>query len=410
MRTRIAAALAMVGLVLWLAACGEQQRPLPPLETPEPDADAAVADELDPGQPALEEVPEDERIAAIEIAMNALAPVANQCWAAAAVDDFRLAGDVRAFVTIGRASGAGATVEITVNTTDDDVLAKCLTAVLGAYAWAPPLAGQAIELPFHFSAPAMQNVIDRAFVPGKTQAGVNVAVLLDETNTGNPALSLAEIAARGEVQVHAREAERLEIWHMSSVTVARVRVAGGKELSAGPGDIVIVPKGARVAIEPTPILGARIAFVPGGREGTLRAGALPGKSVTLGPLKKGEPQVTIVKMDAARTYPGPGRQATILVEPPAARGAISVGILSLDAGVKVPLHVHAKETEALYLLGGSGVMTIAGTAVPVTATSVVQVPPGVEHGFEAKEAVTALQLYTPAGPEQRFKKPPAPTK
>src|SRR5688500_8358547 len=106
---RIAAALAVLGL----AACGEKTRPLPPLESPDPDADAAVADELDPGTPPLEEVPEDERIAAIELAMNALAPVANQCWAAAAVDDFRLAGDVRAFVSIGRASGAGATVEIT---------------------------------------------------------------------------------------------------------------------------------------------------------------------------------------------------------------------------------------------------------------------------------------------------------
>jgi mannose-6-phosphate isomerase-like protein (cupin superfamily) len=404
---RIAAALAVLGL----AGCGEKTRPLPPIESPDPDADAAVADELDPGTPPLEEVPEDERIAAIELAMNALAPVANQCWAAAAVDDFRLAGDVRAFVTIGRAAGAGATVEITANTTDDDVLAACLTTVLGAYAWAPPLAGQAIELPFHFTAPAMQNVIDRRFVAGKTQAGVNVAVLLDESNTGNPALSLAEVTARGDdVKVHAREAERLEIWQMSSVTMARVRVAGGKELSAGPNDLVIVPRGARVAIEPGPILGARVAFVPGGREGTLRAGALPGKSATLGPLKKGEPQVTIVKLDAARTYPGPGRKATILVEPPAVKGALSVGLLTLEAGVKVPAHVHARETEALYILGGSGVMTIAGTAMPVTETSVVQVPPGVEHSFEATSATSALQLYTPAGPEQRFKKPPAPTK
>jgi mannose-6-phosphate isomerase-like protein (cupin superfamily) len=48
--------------------------------------------------------------------------------------------------------------------------------------------------------------------------------------------------------------------------------------------------------------------------------------------------------------------------------------------------------------------------MPVTATSVVQVPPGVEHSFEATASVTALQLYTPAGPEQRFKKPPPTTK
>lgn len=402
MTPRLAALLA---LGFGLAACGEKQRPLPPIETPEPDADAAVADELDPGTPALEEVPEEERIAAIEVAMNALAPVANQCWAAAAADDFRLAGSVRALITVGPRSGAGAAVDITENTTDDDVLAHCITAVLGAYAWAPPLAGQAIELPFHFAAPAMQNVIDRSFVPHKAQAGVDVAVLLDETNTGNPALSMAEVTA-GAGSIGPRVAERLEVWTVGRTSSMVVKVAGGKALSAGPGDVVIVPNGARLAIEWSSSLDAVVAFVPGGREGTLRAGAIPGRSTTLGPLKKGEPQVSVVRLALAKSYPGPGRVATIVVEPPAAKGAVSVGVLAIDAGVKVPLHVHAKETEALYILDGSGAMPIAGTTVAVTATSVVQIPANTEHGFEASAAVRAIQLYTPAGPEQRFKKPP----
>jgi len=49
-------------------------------------------------------------------------------------------------------------------------------------------------------------------------------------------------------------------------------------------------------------------------------------------------------------------------------------------------------------------MTIAGTEVAVTPTSVIQIPPNTKHSFAAKEAVRALQIYTPAGPEQRFKK------
>lgn len=395
-------------LAFSLAACGEKQRLLPPIETPEPDADAAVADELDPGRPALEEVPEDERIAAIEVAMNALAPVANQCWAAAAADDFRLAGDVRALVSVGPRSGAGASVEIMANTTDDDSLARCLSAVLGAYAWAPPLAGQAIELPFHFTAPAMQNVVDRSFVPHKAQAGVDVAVVLDETNTGNAALSMAEVKIK-QGRIGPRQAERLELWMVSRASTMLVKVAGGKTLSVPPGDVLLVPKGARLEImEFATPFDAVVAFVPGGREGTLRAGAIPGKPATLGPLKKGEPQVSVIELGKATSYPGPGRVATILVEPPLVKGAVSLGVLTIDAGVKVPLHVHAKETEALYIIEGAGSMPIAGTTVPVTSTSVVQIPPNTEHGFEATERTVAIQLYTPAGPEQRFKKPPAP--
>lgn len=391
-------------LALALAACGEQPRPLPPIEAPAPEADAGDDEGLTPDRPALEEVPEEERIAAIEVAMNALAPVANQCWAAAAADDFRLAGDVRALVAIGPTSGAGAAVTITANTTDDDVLASCLTAVLAAYAWAPPLAGQVIELPFHFDAPAMQNVVDRRFAPHKAQAGVDIAVLLDETSSGNRAISLADVSARGG-SIGPREAERLELWAMSNVSIITVRLAGGKTLNVGPGDVMIVPRGARLAIESTPILQAHVAFVPGGREGTLRAGAVPGKPTTLGPLRKGEPQVQVVRLADAKEYVRTGGKSQIFVEPPAAGGAVSVSYLLVDAGQKVPAHVHARETEALYVLGGGGAMTIAGTTVPVTGTSVVQVPAGVEHAFEATEATAAIQYYTPAGPEQRFKKP-----
>lgn len=397
----------LLGALLVVAACGEKPRPLPPIETPE-DPDAGVADEgLAPDRPVLEEVPEDERIAAIEVAMNALAPVANQCWAAAATDDFRLAGDVRAFVSIGPKSGAGATVEITANTTDDDTLAACLRAVLEAYAWAPPLAGQAIELPFHFDAPAMQNVVDRAFVPRKKQAGVEVGVLLDEANSGNRALSLYEVSSREDRPVIGpREAERLEVWHFGRGAVVHLKVPGGGEEALEEGDVLVAPAGARFQLEPKVPLRAVVAFVPGGREGTGRAGALPGRSVALGKRAKGAPFVKIVRAKDAKTYPGPGRTATIVVEPPLAGGAISLGVLTLDAGVKVPLHVHAKETEVLYVLEGGGSMPIAGTTVPVTSTSVVQVPANVEHGFEATAPVRAIQLYTPAGPEQRFKKPP----
>ncbi len=394
------------GLALVLAACAEKPRPLPPIEAPGADADAGDDEGLTPDRPALEEVPEEERIAAIEVAMNALAPVANQCWAAAAADDFRLAGDVRALVTIGPRAGAGARVAVTTNTTDDDVLASCLTAVLQAYAWAPPLAGQVIELPFHFTAPAMQNVVDTRFVPHKAQAGVDVAVLLDETNTGNPALSLASVNARGG-SIGPREAERLELWAMSNVSLVTVKLAGGKTLNVGPGDVMIVPRGARLAIESAPILQAQVAFVPGGREGTLRAGAVPGKAATLGPLRKGEPQVKVVRLAEAKEYVRPGGKTQIFVEPPAAGGAVSLSYLVVEAGQKVPAHVHARETEALYLFGGGGTMTIAGTTVPVVGTSVIQIPAGVEHAFEATETTAGIQLYTPAGPEQRFKKPPA---
>lgn len=390
-------------LAAGLAACtgGDRSRPLPPIEPPTddpPDADTS----LDPDRPDLPEVPEDERIAAIEHAMNALAPVANQCWAAAAADDFRLAGDVRALITVGRAAGPGAAVEITHDTTADDVLLSCLTKVLGAYAWAPPLAGQAFELPFHFSAPAMQNVIDRRFVPRKGQGGVSIGVLLDETSTGNPGVSLLELSADGGARLPAREVERPETWLITG-GAATVKTAGGAELALGVYDLLLVPAGARIEVQAgDERLHALIAIVPGGREGSARAGALPGKGTTLA-VRARPPQPTVRRAKDARYYVRPGLGVWLIAE-----ATTAVSLLAIGPDQAVPPHVHARETEALYVLSGGGTMTVAGTALPVTADSVVQVPPGVEHAFAGGKAPTiAVQIYNPAGPEQRFKKPPA---
>jgi len=120
----------------------------------------------------------------------------------------------------------------------------------------------------------------------------------------------------------------------------------------------------------------------------------------------------------------PSRKLRILVAKPGLdghdRGAKVVARALADAGYEVvytglhqtpemiaaaavPEHVHPNESELLYILEGSGTMTVAGTQLAVTPTSVVQIPPHTKHSFTAAADVRAVQIYTPAGPEQRFK-------
>ena len=61
------------------------------------------------------------------------------------------------------------------------------------------------------------------------------------------------------------------------------------------------------------------------------------------------------------------------------------------------------ETELLYVLAGGGTLTVGGVDLPVTPTTVVQIPKQTKHAFTATSAVRAVQIYTPAGPEQQFK-------
>lgn len=95
--------------------------------------------------------------------------------------------------------------------------------------------------------------------------------------------------------------------------------------------------------------------------------------------------------------------------PSSSLGLLSMRPLAAQPGpVRVPAHVHAAEWEALVILRGSGTMRLGAEGAErveaVAAGRFVTIPAGVRHAFEASEPVLAVQLYTPPGPEQRFRK------
>ncbi len=337
--------------------------------------------------------------------MNDLATPAHQCWAAAATERFDVEGELQMHVDI---AGGSANVAIARDTANSKRLGACMTTLLGGYHWAPPLANQSFELPFKFTAPDSQSVIDRQLVEWHGQGDVSIAVLLDENNTGNGMASMFEVAIKSGGATHDREIDRAELWYfLTPAEVARgghstgAIVATIEPATLAAGDMLYVPPGNRIDVSTrTGVARAVVVAVPGGREGTARAGALTNHAASGHALKL---KPIVVPAASAKTY-GP---ATIYLDPSLTYDhTLSASILQLPAGAKVAEHLHVKETEMLYILEGAGTMTVAGTDVPVTATSVIQIPPNVKHAFVATAAVRAFQVYTPAGPEQRFKKKP----
>ncbi|HEY1554902.1 MAG TPA: cupin domain-containing protein [Kofleriaceae bacterium] len=326
--------------------------------------------------PAFADQPrQDEILAAIQKAMNELGPASQQCWAAAATERYDVAGELKVRIELGDAQ---VHVGIVADTTRSDTLATCMTKLLLGYAWAPPLHDQDFELPFEFKAPDGQSVIDRRLVASRAQAGVSVGVLLDEANTGNAAASMLEVAIAPGKTTSGYVIDRGELWFFPDE-------AGMTWFPAGSRREVRANRVRRRAV---------VVVVPGGKEGVARAGALPG-----GRTPDAHTSPSSLAARDAKTY-GP---ATIYLDPSIVKGApLSASILQLPAGANVPEHVHAHETELLYVLSGAGLLTIAGNRLPITATSVVQIPPNTKHAFAVTEAVRALQIYTPAGPEQRF--------
>jgi len=363
-------------LVLALVACGQAPAPVarPPVAVV---ADAATPD----GAP----VSDDEKLAAIQKALNELPT--QQCWAAAAAIRFDVEGELDAQIDIGPPVHA----QLVRDTTKNANLAACMVQLLEAYAWPPPLRGQTFRLPFAFKAPQGQSVIDRRLVPFAGQGSVSVAVLLDDNDTANAQASMFELAIAKGGTTGLRSAPRAEVWwlrdpaELSSVALKPQQLAAGSWFYVPAG-------GAREVKAIAGDVHAVIVVVPGGAEGAARAGALP------------TPE--LLHWTSAPMVPR-------VLKPVAAKGheiflegkdvPFSAAVATIPKGTVIPEHVHAKETELLYMLAGGGQLAVNGVTLAVTETTVAQIPPNTKHAFTATEDVRMLQFYAPGGPEQRFK-------
>ncbi len=341
-----------------------------------------------------------ERIAAIERAMNDLAPVAHLCWAAAAVDDYRLAGDVLLLIEV---DGAGVvTTTIEADSTRDVVLTGCLRAVADAYVWPTVMRGEATRLPFAFTAPAGQFVIDRDLVPAPASGA---RVLLDGKNTSNRAASMFELRVPAGTTLAATASDRTEIWIYLDATAPTAVPA------ARAGDAVfLAPRAARAPAAPAGAdLRVLIVSVPGGDEDATRAaGVLPASPAAVKDKQRPKPVVLaaagvvpIVRRDGRGAEVG--RVGIFAERATTGSDALAASRIDFDAGAVIPPHVHDGSTELLYVLRGRAEMVIDGVALTIGPTSVVQIPAGLEHSATITERLVAYQVYTPGGPEQRFK-------
>lgn len=397
----------------------------------------AQPDTSNPRTPADDE---QETLAAIAFAMQALAAPAHGCWAVAAANDgYELAGELSVRIDIARASHATAT--LVTDTARSARLASCMTELIQAFAWPSPLVGQTIQLPFRFVAPLRQSVIDRRMV-APTQG---VSVWIDERNTGFAAGSLLGVALPANGTTGLRRAERAELWHFASAGV--VRTQSGETIVAA-GDVMHVPIGAAREIRSngTP-LHAVLAIWPGQTEGAARSGALPTPLVEVTVSGRVVDTRTCVgcrvafgrAAAAAPPLPQPWGTAVVaydhvaLVEPAVARGAanktasrnmhrqritrVAVAETLLGAAAPQPVGVPFAVTAAVldirvlaqrelaiaapgpqlwFIHEGTGTLQTEGVRVPLGPHSVVAILPSQAYLLHTDAAMRITQFNLPA--------------
>lgn len=125
----------------------------------------------------------------------------------------------------------------------------------------------------------------------------------------------------------------------------------------------------------------------------------------------GMPRGAVIERDKQPIYViADGRAgARILLDASTVPG-LSVGAMTelvMQPGAVVPVHQHDGSAEFLYVLEGQGRMTLDGREQRVRAGMAIYIPAAVAHGLvvDSKvEPMRAIQVYTPGGPEARFKK------
>ena len=119
---------------------------------------------------------------------------------------------------------------------------------------------------------------------------------------------------------------------------------------------------------------------------------------------------TVASTADAETLRGVAGKGNVKIKPlldPAKTGnsALYVGILEADPGAVVPRNSHPGSAEILYVVSGSGDVMIGSEKIAFGAEEALHIPDGQPHAakFAGPEKTVMLQVFAPAGPEERYR-------
>jgi quercetin dioxygenase-like cupin family protein len=378
---------------------------------------------------------EGERAArAIERTLQKHGAEVHRCFEVALADRLDVAGKVEVEVEVG--DGGKVTSAKAVPGTDEvgpDV-SGCLLASAASWEVEGIEPGAAVVLPFSFAGQANQYVVKSSDVPergpgvGKRNPSgrlvtppFTVKILADPTNVHSEHVSLTMLtigpASRVAMHRHPRSAKIL------FVLKGKARLLGPRgtpPLKMDEGMAAFLPAGYPHVIENMGRQNKAVflqAFAPPGPEKVYRdprdpEGRAdfevirdPGRAKAPPP---GRGRLVVRSADEVKPLPIPGGKGNVRIlfdEKNTGTPALSVDFIEFAPGAEVARHEHAGTTELLYILDGGGTLTVGNESHRFGAAEVLHIPAGQPHSarFTSNEKTVAIQIYAPAGPEQRFR-------
>ncbi len=386
--------------------------------------------------------PEENRIADIlQSALVAHGAEVNRCFERALADTLDVAGKIELSVDVG-AGGKVTKAAPALDEVKSPVLLACLeTSALG---WTlmgiDP--GSTVVVPLTFQGQAAQFTIKVADAPdhGPPAPAVNkkkpagspaptppfsVKLLVDEATVHAQKVAVAQltVAPANRIALHRHPgAELLYVLRGHARVLGAPGVAPEK---LDEGMAIYIPPSMPHAIEnmgrQTPAVLLEV-FVPPGPEKVYRDPKDPAARAAFEVLHDpkvanaqaadGTPAKFVVATPSAAAalpvFGGKAKVTPLLDVAHTGNKAIYLGKLEAEPGTEVPRNAHAGADEILFLAAGTGELTVGSEKFPVEAPEAIYIPAGQPHaakftGTTGTDRAELVQIFAPAGPEDRYK-------
>ncbi len=381
------------------------------------------------GANAALDTSEEARVAdVLQSALVAHGAEVNRCFERALADTLDVSGKIDLSVDVGP-GGKVTHAEPALDEVKSPVLLACLQATALTWTLAGIDPGSTVVVPLAFEGQAAQFSIKVADAPEhgppaparKHRGGspppappFSVKLLVDEgtMRANKAALTQLTVAPASRIALHKHPgAEVLYVLR------GHARVLGGAGVEPEKleeGMALYIPGGMPHAIENMGRQAAAVLldlFVPPGPERVYRDPKDPaGRAafIVIHDPKPANPPgdklvVGSTRAEAALPLFG-GKARAIPLLPPADTGdkGFYLGKLEAEPGLQIPRHQHAAD-EIIFVLSGAGELTVGSEKIPFGAEEALYLPAGQPHAVKFTEKTEMVQIYAPAGPEDRTK-------
>jgi quercetin dioxygenase-like cupin family protein len=389
---------------------------------------------------------EEQRVSRIlHSTLVAHGPEVNRCFEKALADSMEIGGKVELAVDVGQ-DGKVTKTAPAVDEAGSRVLVACLQTTAATWSFVGIDPGSTVIVPIDFEAQTAQFTIKAADAPdhgpaapkakGRAQGSpsavppFSVKLLVDEKTmrARQASLSLLSVAPASRIAMHKHPVA--EILYVLKGHARILSQPGTPPERLDEGMAIFIPIGAPHVIEnmgrqsPALLLDY---FVPMGPERVYRDPTDPqgraGFEVIHGTGDPGGPAsgvaapikwtvVTASKVEPITIANGKARVRKLLTPDNTGSTAAYLGMLEADPGCEIPRHTHTS-AEIMYVVSGGGVLTLGNAATfPFGPDTAIHVPENTAHlaSFNTPDKTIMIQLYAPAGPEQRFIDTKAPLK